>query len=200
MNRERHSIAGNAQPDDQTMDWSQIGETMAMLALAVAQIETTMKDGSQSVDKLSTTFLAMASNTLRILEITQQDHSSDSIADSAALKAEIHRIASGVSEEIQQSIIAFQFYDRLSQRLDHVSHSLEQVGHLMADNSARYKHSAWKHLQNQIKSNYTMEAERIMFEHIMAGHTVSQALQIYRHHFNDSSKEDFGTTDEVELF
>lgn len=200
MTNDRHSIAGQAHPENQEMDWSQVGETLAMLALAVAQIETSLNEGGQSVDKLSTNFTAMADNTRRILQITEVKSSQLEEPTASNIKSEIHQIASRVNQEIQESIIAFQFYDRLSQRLDHVSNSLEQVGHLMADSGERYQPSSWKALQLKIKGFYTMEAERIMFEHIMAGHSVSQALEIYHHHFEQSANDDFGTEDEIELF
>jgi hypothetical protein len=48
-----------------------------------------------------------------------------------------------------------------------------------------------------------MESERIMFEHIMRGHSVADALEIYHHQFQTDSStqlENFDTDDEVELF
>lgn len=200
MTNIRHSISGQAHPENKEMDWSQVGETLAMLALAVAQIETSLNEGGQSVDKLSTNFTDMADNTRRILQITEQESNNIEEPAASSLKREVYTIATQVNHEIQESIIAFQFYDRLSQRLDHVSQSLEQMGHLMADGGVRYQENAWKDLQAKIKGYYTMEAERIMFEHIMAGHSVSQALEIYRHHFEQSANDDFDTNDEVELF
>ena len=44
-----------------------------------------------------------------------------------------------------------------------------------------------------------MEEERLMFEHIMNGASVSEALEIYRHHFEQAAKKD-DDSDEVELF
>lgn len=196
---ERHSIAGQPHPQDKEIDWSQVGETLAMLALAVAQIDTSLTEGTQSVDRLSSSFTAMAENTRRILAISNHEVEAEHIT-AREIRNEIRHIATDVSDEIHQAIVAFQFYDRLSQRLEHVSQSLERVGHLMADPSQRYQPRYWKELQNKIKSQYTMEAERIMFEHIMAGNSVAQALEIYHHHFQRSANDSFDTTDEIELF
>ena len=74
------------------------------------------------------------------------------------------------------------------------------MGHLIADPAQRYQPRPWDGLQQEIKSNYTMEAERIMFEHIMAGHSVAEALEIYHHHFSQQDADDFGTNDDIELF
>lgn len=212
----RHSIAGQSRPIDQDMDWSQIGESLAMLALAVAQIDSSLTEGSKSVNQLSTSFTAMADNTQRILEMTSDNqraattsaqstaaHDHAQTQEEAAQQekeAQIQSIATEVNAEIKEAIIAFQFYDRLSQRLEHVGSSLEKMGHLIADPTARYAPGSWSDLQQHIKGKYTMEAERIMFEHIMAGNSVAEALEIYHHHFEKNEGDTFGTTDEIELF
>lgn len=192
MNQQKHSLGAIRTTNDNEVNWSQVSETLAMLALAIAQIDTSLQEGSQSIDKLTGSFTAMADNTQRLLKMATE--SGDSIP------VEVGKIAHDLQAEVQQAIIAFQFYDRLTQRLDHVGDSLEQMGHLIADPGQRYLPAPWSLLQSKIKSNYTMEAERIMFEHIMAGHSVAEALEIYHHHFDKQSEDDFGTDDDIELF
>ncbi|MGB1091109.1 MAG: hypothetical protein ACPGYX_03210 [Oceanobacter sp.] len=194
---ERHSISGQSRPSTPEMDWSQIGESLAMLALAVAQIDSSLTEGSRSVNQLSSSFTMMADNTQTILKLASDEKSAD---EATAAKEQIASIAVQINEEIREAIVAFQFYDRLSQRLEHVSSSLERMGHLIADPSMRYSPNAWNLLQGHIKGKYTMEAERIMFEHIMAGNSVAEALEIYNHHFLNSAKSQDDTTDEIELF
>ncbi len=189
---QRHTLGGTSGAAQGEPDWSQISETLAMLALAIAQIDTSLQEGNQSVNQLTENFTAMANNTHKILELSQ-----DSDGDN---HSQISGIAGEINGEIQQAVIAFQFYDRLTQRLEHVGDSLERMGHLMNDAKQRYQIESWRSLQDHIKGNYTMEAERIMFEHIMAGHSVAEALEIYHHHFEQGEEESFGTDDEIELF
>lgn len=191
MNQQKHSL-GAIRPENDEVNWSQVSETLAMLALAIAQIDTSLQEGSQSIDKLTSSFTAMANNTDRLLQMASE--SGDSIP------LEVGKIANDLKSEVQQAIIAFQFYDRLTQRLDHVGDSLEHMGHLIADPGQRYLPAPWSKLQAKIKGNYTMEAERIMFEHIMAGHSVAEALEIYHHHFDKPVEDNFGTDDDIELF
>jgi len=76
---------------------------------------------------------------------------------------------------------------------------LEKVTDILADENQMQNRDVWKGIQEQIKSSYTMEAERIMFEFIMRGGNVKEALEIYKHHFSkqpDSSSD----SDEIELF
>lgn len=193
---ERHSLG--SQGSLPTMNFSQVGETIAMLALTVAQIETSMKEGDKSVSQLTDSFIDLASHSQEIIEEAQK--LDENIPHEALIRKNMLQAAEGLSGKIQQAVIAFQFYDRLSQRLDHASHSLEKIGHLIADSGDRYEESAWRKVQKEIKSSYTMEAERIMFEHIMRGHSVAEALEIYHHQFNKSEQEAFDTDDDIEFF
>lgn len=196
LESERHSLG--SQESQPTMNFSQVGETIAMLALTVAQIETSMKEGDKSVNQLTDSFTDLASHSQEIIEEAQK--LDVNIPHEALIRKSMLQAAEGLTGKIQQAVIAFQFYDRLSQRLDHASHSLEKIGHLIADSGERYEENAWRKVQDEIKSSYTMEAERIMFEHIMRGHSVAEALEIYQHQFNKDEEGNFNTDDDVEFF
>ena len=75
-----------------------------------------------------------------------------------------------------QAIIAFQFYDRLSQRLSHVCRSLDDLGGLVSDPARLYNTSAWVGLQALIRSKYVTEEDRKMFDTPMATQNVKLAL------------------------
>ncbi|ARU56565.1 hypothetical protein OLMES_2507 [Oleiphilus messinensis] len=169
-----------------------------MLTLAVAQIEATMTDGEKSVSELSESFTYIAS---RIAALSE---AGDRLESSINDQSDIEEIKSGTCEihqRINQSIMAFQFYDRLTQRLHHVKRDLAGLSELINDSSQLYNPNAWHNLQQDIAANYTMEEERIMFQHIMQGASVEQALEIYRHHFTDADTPgDDNTDDDVELF
>jgi hypothetical protein len=193
---QRHSLGTQGKSSE--LNFSQVGETIAMLALTVAQIETCMKEGDQSVNQLTDSFTDLANHSQEI--ISEAQNLDINIPHEANIRKNMLQAAEGLSGKIQQAVIAFQFYDRLSQRLDHASHSLEKIGHLIADPDERYQESAWRNVQEDIKSSYTMEAERIMFEHIMRGHSVAEALEIYSHQFQDQQNDNFDTDDDIELF
>ncbi len=166
-----------------------------MLALAVAQVESSMTDGAQSVDTLTQSFTHMAHYIKKIRTVTQKV-TPDTLQ---TFQEVIESTAITLEENVQDAVVAFQFYDRISQRLDHVCKSLDQLGGLINDPAALYNPSSWHALQENIKSSYSMEAERIMFEHILRGHSIQDALEIYRHHFN-KGEEPSEDGDEIELF
>lgn len=178
------------------LDWSQIQETITMLALAVAQVESSMNDGEESVSTLTSSFTKMAQYIGKIREVTAR------ITPDKLDKYKVVMAATTqeLEDNVQNAVVAFQFYDRITQRLEHVCHSIDKLGGLINDKSALFNPDKWQALQGQIKSSYTMEAERIMFEHILRGHSIQEALEIYRHNFNNEDLNNSNDDDEIELF
>ena len=130
------------QPD---LDWSQVQETIRMMNLAVAQMEVSMKEGDESVDTLTDTFSTMVARVQVIEKIVKKKDQDDEL-DSVIEQCE------AVSLEMQKAIVAFQFYDKLTQRLSHVSHSLEELSALVADQSRLFNPIEWTLLQEKIKA------------------------------------------------
>ena len=174
--------------------WSQVRETVLMLELAAGQVEAAMKDSNSSVSVLTDTFTSMAS-TLEMIESALATLP-DSVGN-GLVKSEIRDGTRTIAEKVHQSIIAFQFYDKLVQRLDHVCHSLSGLTGVVSDKARLYNPAEWVDLQAQIRSKYTMEEERAMFDAVLRGMSVPDALENYMH-VRMQQVEDSGG--EVELF
>ena len=177
-------------------NWRHIQETINMLCLAVCQINATMSDSNQSVETLTQSFTHLANHTKNVSTRIHGLNEADALEN---FKQEMVHTAEEMRDKISSSVQAFQFYDRVCQRLDHIASSLQKVAEIIANTEQRNNDLAWKRVQQNIKDSYSMEAERIMFEYIMRGASVVEALEIYRHHFekNKSIDED---GDEIELF
>jgi len=182
--------------NEQPPNWSHIQATITMLYLSVCQIKSSMKDSGNSVDQLTLSFTELA---LHSREVDEHVQNLSEVSEIQAFKNEVSNTAREMQEKINQAITAFQFYDRISQRLDHVSQNLESMSDLMANPMDLNDPDAWKLIQDQVKNSYTMESERLMFEHILRGASVKEALDIYQHHFEEE-KEALDDDDEVELF
>jgi uncharacterized coiled-coil protein SlyX len=152
------------------LDWSQVRETIRMMNLAVAQIEMSMKDGEDSVSTLTATFSQMMERVGLIEQLVKQNESSESSSDNILEQCD------AISAEMQHAIIAFQFYDKLTQRLTHVSQTLGSLSELVGDNRRLYDPRQWALLQELIKSKYTMPAEHAMFELVMQGLSIDEIL------------------------
>ena len=179
--------------DKPDLGWSQVRETVLMLGLAVAQIESAMKDGNESIDVLADSFTSMYGH---IQRIERDAEGLDGHANEAGIGESIRKTCKTVSAKMQHVIVAMQFYDKLAQRMSHVSHSMEALAELISDLSRIYNPGEWVSLQEKIKSRYTLEAERVMFEAIMKGASINEALAASAEYLRDVHQK----ADNVELF
>jgi len=175
-------------PKKPDLDWSQVRETVSMLNLAVAQIEKTMCEGHESVDALTETFASLIGG---IQAIGMAAQNLPDTPEKATIEANVKPAA----EKINMAIVAFQFYDKLSQRLTHVSNSLAELGKLIESPTRLYNPYEWHGLQAMIKSKYTIEQDRLMFDAILEGKTVAEALALAQ----TWEQQDSGDGD-IELF
>ena len=173
-----------AKPD---LDWSQVRETVLMLNLAVAQIVHSLQDGNESVTTLGDSFTTMAGH-IEMARLAAEQLTASTEQDTVVNNC------NAAAEKMQQAIVAFQFYDRLSQRLSHVAKSLASLGSLVADQSRLYNPYEWRGLQEKIKSRYTLETERRMFEAILNGASVEDAMEM----IDNAAKQQ--EDDDIELF
>ncbi|MBU0751713.1 MAG: hypothetical protein KJ787_04480 [Gammaproteobacteria bacterium] len=165
----RGSLA--ATPD---LGWSQVRETVLMLELAAGQVDAAMRDSNSSVEVLTDTFTALAET------LGQIEAAVDTLPDTVGngmVKSEIQDNTRLVTQKVHQAIIAFQFYDKLVQRLDHVCHCLGGLSGLVGDKGRLYNPGEWVGLQERIKSKYTMREEHEMFAAVLAGMPVAEAIE-----------------------
>lgn len=173
-----------AAPQDESDSWCHLQQTMTMLELTSAQIRSSILDGEDSVSELTATLQNLAGLISQL----------ETLIDSNPQDAK--QLAATLRTSINAGVVACQFHDRVSQRLDHVTHSLGEIGALIVEPEHFSDAKKWQLLQDNVKNSYTMESERLMFEHIMMGHSVEEALEIYRHQFNEPEDD----PDDVELF
>lgn len=159
--------------------WHYTQDTLVLLSVSVAQIKSILSDGGESVSELTDSFIELAKTFQQLM-----DHETD------IEKTDLNQIR----HQIEQGIIAFQFYDRISQRLDHVSNSLQNMGDIIGDEHKRIDPNAWEGFQDSIRAKFTMESERKLFEDILKGVPVDQALKTAKDSSNNSESND------IELF
>jgi hypothetical protein len=174
-------------------DWSQVRETVLMLELAAGQVEAAMKDSSGSVEVLTDTFTSLVDTLQHI------DAAVDTLPDTIGnglVKAEIQSNTQLVAAKVRQAIVAFQFHDKLAQRLDHVCQSLAGLSRLVSDRERLAQPAEWRNLQQDILAKYSMCEERAMFDAVLRGSSVREALDSYL----AARQKKAGNGGEVELF
>lgn len=175
------------QPD---LNWSQMRETVLMLELAAVQIETAMKDSNSSVEVLTNSFTTMAGYMQSISQTVQTLPDEGEIG---LAKQNLSGVSEHVSSMVHQAIIAFQFYDKLVQRLAHVGISLGDLSDLVSSSGRLFNPNEWVNLQQKIKAKYTTREEIAMFEAVMQGMPVQEAVDKF-------IAEMQGNPDDIELF
>lgn len=172
------------------LNWSQVRETVLLLELAALQIEAAMKDSHSSVEVLTQSFTTMAGY-MQQIGSTLQALPDDGEAGQA--KNELLAVSGNVSGMVHQAIIAFQFYDKLVQRLAHVGLSLGDLSDLVADPRRLFNPGEWVGLQDKIKTKYSTREEIAMFDAVMQGVPVQEAVDKFMAEMKEKS-------DDIELF
>jgi len=167
------------------LEQDQLESTIKMLALAAAQIEATMIEAGNSVSELSTSFT----------EIAEKFHHLDGHESETVVKVNRDDFME-LRQKINSAIVAMQFYDRMTQRLHHVNNGLTETATLLEEPST-IRSKDWSALQDGIKQRYTMESERKMFEQIVSGTSLSEALEDFKRITANTLNQ---ATDDVELF
>ncbi len=171
------------QPD---LDWSQVRETVKLLMISVVQMERSMTDGDSSVTTLTQSFACMVNHMRAINETLQTMSDCEPKADALAHCQQMMAM-------IEESIVAFQFYDRMQQSLSHVSWGLKGLSELVDNPNRLYNPFEWQTFQGDIRNRYSMESEKVMFDAILEGKSIEEALRL-------ASETDENQEDDIELF
>jgi len=143
----------------------EVQETILVLNLSVAQIELSITEGDNSVNTLIDSFIFMSNHiesiqeSSRIIaEISENVEELKQHNDSLLLQT------GDLAEKMQQAIMAFQFYDKLSQRLGHVSKGLIGLSEIVSNGMHVTDESHWKTFKENVRKGTTMREEEELFE------------------------------------
>ncbi|MDP5212788.1 hypothetical protein ORJ66_06995 [Pseudoalteromonas tunicata] len=159
-------------------------ESERLMKLCMAQMQLSLQQSDKEVEKLTSSFQELANicpqleTTIKQLNLTEH--------------IEIDALHEKMRQQVNQSIVAFQFYDRLSQQLNYVINNLELLSQLTQDNTNLADESKWLELRTHVLKSYSMESEHLIFQAIMAGKDVPEAIQLQQ----TSSQPN----DDIELF
>jgi hypothetical protein len=195
---ENHKPGGDRKrvPMSAGAGWPHLRESVMMLNLAVAQIESSMEDGERSVGELTQSFFHLSEN---LKSVYSELNELDAAGQQDERKQGILQRMAGLQGHVSQAIMAFQFYDKLSQRLAHISKSLSDMARLVSDVSRVDDTEQWRELKDKIKKSYSIEEEHALFEAILAGEDVHDAIKrITRERAEQARKQ--AEEPDIELF
>lgn len=180
----------------------EVQETILILNLSVAQIDLSITEGDNSVNTLIDSFTFMSQHIENIQEtgskIAEMTADIDGLdAHQGVLLSE----AGELSQKMQQAVIAFQFYDKLSQRLDHVSHGLSSLAEIVSHEMKVQSADEWEKFKSSVRKGTTMREEEELFELIFDQNIpADEAINIMKERMRERMHEAEEEEDEVMFF
>ncbi len=143
--------------------------------LAAAQIRVTVTESGESVNDLTQAFTDIVNLDRCIRKNVEQ---LPEIPEIEGTKQQISILSAAIGTNVQNAIIAFQFYDRLCQRLDHTSECLRSLSDI-EDNQSTASSDEVNKLRNMVYNHFTMEEERQLFDAVLASNDFEAAINEY---------------------
>ena len=186
--------------DNPDLDWSQIRETVRILQAAAIHIELAMSGGDDSITTLVESFSTVSNHAEQIERtfVALREHQTCDAIDPDEV-ANTRQILQDMRTRSSIAIEAFQFYDRLWQKLNYLISGLEETSNLIADPNRLYSPKAWSTLRGELRESMNMEEDRVLFDAIMAGKSRAEAVEIAmreKENHQQSKEED----DDIEFF
>ena len=159
-------------PNHNKTDNPAYAELVTHLQLAVAQSKLSLKDAGESVASLTTTFIEMAQDMQELKDLVNQEGS----ANSDELKSKILSLCDQFVARTMEATVGFQFYDKMTQRQNHMNETLNELVDLIQTHGASGTPEHWQAIHDSVHRRYTMEQDKRLMECIMSGMGPDEAV------------------------
>ena len=147
-----------------TSAWSFDAEIIAFVEMAKAQIAVALREAEAPGAELGATIADVAAVGRRLDALAAELRG---IAPEAARA--IGREVAYLTGSARGSSVAMQFHDRLVQRLTHAHDALQVLAGAIADRHLHAGPAEWERLRQEIRAQYSMEQERVIFDLLVGG-------------------------------
>lgn len=144
-----------------------------VLSLATAQMKVGIRESGDSVGTLSKTYMEMVQD---VGELKALLESADDKAISQGTRSTAVGICNRFLDRTIAGTIGFQFYDQLSQRLNSVTTTLQDVKAVVIMPDQEPTQVEWGNLRASIKQRYTNAKDSILLEKLEEGEDISGAV------------------------
>ncbi|MBD3610010.1 MAG: hypothetical protein HUJ30_05620 [Gammaproteobacteria bacterium] len=151
-----------------TDNWHYASETAEMLRQAIAHIQLSMHDGSDSIESLTSSFNSMN------MHLDQINDIAEGLSD-AGQKEMIQADLDYCKTHINSAVVSMQFYDTLTQRLEFAAILLHEMSNLIRSPGLRDSEEAWKTLQTNILEKCHVRQDLEFIQAIREGKNFDQA-------------------------
>jgi hypothetical protein len=152
--------------------WTPEQQIAHMLDLCEAQMESALSESDMAVDALIKAFTGLVESARAVSSMSQKP----SAVQQAAAEGFNQQIEA-IARQMSAAIVAFQFYDKLTQRLGHVRYSLSSLAMFVCDREQTRERDQWRRLFNALRRLYRTEEERQIFEMMVKGASAEAARE-----------------------
>lgn len=156
--------------------WTPEQQMAHMLQLCEAQMESALSESDLAVEQLVKSFAAL-------IEATQAVTAANDKPAGQAGAVDLGQQLEAVKRQTAAAIVAFQFYDKLTQRLGHVRYSLSALALFVCDRAKAGEREQWRRLFSTLRRLYRTEEERQIFTMMVDGASAEEA----REHIHQST-------------
>ena len=184
----------NESTDDTVMiraaAWTPEQQIARLLSLCEAQMESALSESDVAVEALVKSFAGL-------IEAGQALGSLSEKTPADAGGTDLAQQLDALKEQTAAAVVAFQFYDKLTQRLGHVRYSLSTLALFVCDRAQATQRDQWRRLFTTLKRLYRTEEEKQIFQMMVEGASADEA----RDHIHQSTQTiRVGTSGDIELF
>lgn len=140
-----------------------------LLQLAAAQLSLSLEETEKPFNDLTRLFLEIVQHHNQIDELLQQKPMPDI--------DKLHQLHKQTEAKVKTSVVDFQFYDRMSQRLHHILSNLQQAILVLNDIDNFQDEQQWQKIFDKIEQSYTMQEEKDLYLAIKKGEGFESAVQ-----------------------
>lgn len=127
-------------------------------------MEAATRDSDAAVDNLAQAFTDLFNTVRKLSSLSTETETANADRGATPTLEEVQARCAALSNQISSAVMAFQFYDKLSQRLGHVRYSLSTLALFICDPPNSQKPEHWEKLLGTLGRLYRTAEERAIFD------------------------------------
>lgn len=164
----------NESTDDTVMiraaTWTPEQQIARMLELCEAQMESALSESDVAMEALVKSFAGLIEAGQALGSLGEKTPAETGTADLASQ-------LDALRKQTAAAVVAFQFYDKLTQRLGHVRYSLSALAMFVCDRSKSIEREQWKRLFTTLRRLYRTDEELQIFKLMVDGASAEEARE-----------------------
>lgn len=169
--------------------WTPEQQLAHVLEICGAQMESALGESDLAIETLLQAFTSFATM------VRAFDSLPENIRNT--LPADFNEQLARTRAQVTSAVVAFQFYDKLTQRLGHVRYSLSALATFVCDWAQAGEREQWQNLLTTLEKLYRTQEERRLFQKMAQGVTGDPTRDGIDETTAASTPEETG---EIELF